>query len=398
MNCWKILGIEQTFDLAAIKTAYAAKAKEWHPEEHPEEFQQLQQAYRIATRLAKAQRGRGAGNPVVTKIVPGSGQDTVIQEKMPAEKEVAEKETAGTPVIAEKVDNSPVIMDNISEPEQSYDYGGLSQGFDYEAVEEAELKDQFFKDFFSIAWNPYLMNNLLCWECVLKRAPYELLLAKTAFRYNFVRTACCLSGWRRKTLLFFEKWLQSCPAADEHEGQKKATDLLCWKCSKISLWGKIVPTQRSVTTEQKALQNLFLSKVKRYGKNTNLAGEEDMECYLSFYLPYAADQQSKIKELYQKNNDRRLVKSTLLAMALLIAGMVIYVNVSVVPRRNDQIEQQRIQQQADEIRKYNETLQQNQNNSLDWTPEYREELMQKAIEMQEELLKERQAAPIPHKY
>lgn len=80
-------------------------------------------------------------------------------------------------------------------------------------------------------------------------------------------------------------------------------------------------------------------------------------------------------------------------MALLIVGMVVYVNVYVVPRRNAQIGQQRIQQQADEIRKYNETLQQNGNTSLEWTPEYREELMQKAIQMQEELLNEQDQFP-----
>lgn len=80
-------------------------------------------------------------------------------------------------------------------------------------------------------------------------------------------------------------------------------------------------------------------------------------------------------------------------MALLIVGMAVYVNVYVVPRRNAQIGQQRIQQQADEIRKYNETLQQNGNTSLEWTPEYREELMQKAIQMQEELLNEQDQFP-----
>lgn len=384
MNCWKILGIEQTSDLVAIKTAYAAKAKEWHPEEYPEEFQQLQQAYRIATRLAKARRGCGAVNPVVAEIVLENRQNPVVQEETPAEG-----------IIKTGLEESATeeIINDLGEPEQSYDYGELSRSFDYEVVEETDLKDQFFNDFFSVAWNPYLMNNLLCWECVLKRAPYELLLAKAAFHDNFVRTACCLSGWRRATLLFFERWLQSCPAADEEEGQKKATDLFCWKCEKIGLFGKLVPTQRCATVEQKALHEVFLSKVKRCGKNTDLASEEDMECYLSYYLPYATEKQSQIKEKYQKNNDGRLLLSTLLVMALLIVGMAVYVNVYVVPRRNAQIEQQRIQQQADEIKKYNETLQQNGNTSLEWTPEYREELMQKAIQMQEELLNEQDQFP-----
>lgn len=53
MNVWAILGIDPTKDTAAIKRAYAQRAKAVHPEEHPEEFQQLQQAYQLALRQAK---------------------------------------------------------------------------------------------------------------------------------------------------------------------------------------------------------------------------------------------------------------------------------------------------------------------------------------------------------
>lgn len=48
MNIWKILGIEPTTDKRAIKRAYAAKTKETHPEEKPEEFKQLYEAYQAA--------------------------------------------------------------------------------------------------------------------------------------------------------------------------------------------------------------------------------------------------------------------------------------------------------------------------------------------------------------
>lgn len=386
MNCWMILGIEQTSDLAAIKAAYAAKAKEWHPEEHPGEFQQLQQAYRSASRFAKAQKG-SAVNPAAAKIAAENQQNAVIYEEAPTV-ETAEKEEMIQP---------REIADDIGESAQDYDYGELRQSFDYEFVEEADLNDQFFREFFSIAWNPYLMNNLVCWEYILKRSPYERLLSKTAFRYNFVRTACNLSGWQRKTLLFFEKWLQSCPAADADGAQKKETDLFWWRVRKIGFFGKIVPTQRCVTNEQKVLHDVFLSKVKRCGMDTSLIREADVECYLSFYLPYAAAKQSKMKDLYYGSSQGRTLFSMLLLMVPLIIGMVIYVNVCAVPRQNQkaarEIEQQRIQQQAEEIRKSYEMFQEGDNNSLEWTPEYRQELMQKAVQMQEELLREGESVP-----
>lgn len=33
------------------------------------------------------------------------------------------------------------------------------------------------REFFDIAWNPYLMNHLVCWEYILKRSPYDKLHA-----------------------------------------------------------------------------------------------------------------------------------------------------------------------------------------------------------------------------
>lgn len=53
MNIWQILGLEPTGDLAAIKAAYAVQAKRYHPEDHPEEFRTLHDAYRQAVRYAK---------------------------------------------------------------------------------------------------------------------------------------------------------------------------------------------------------------------------------------------------------------------------------------------------------------------------------------------------------
>ena len=45
---WTTLGIEPTKDVSAIKRAYAEKAKTCHPEEDPEGFMKLRQAYQAA--------------------------------------------------------------------------------------------------------------------------------------------------------------------------------------------------------------------------------------------------------------------------------------------------------------------------------------------------------------
>lgn len=51
MNAWKILGIEPTSDKKTIKRAYAKLLKQYHPEENPEEFKQIQAAYQQCLHL-----------------------------------------------------------------------------------------------------------------------------------------------------------------------------------------------------------------------------------------------------------------------------------------------------------------------------------------------------------
>ena len=53
MDCFEVLGIERTDEVKKIKRAYAAKAKECHPEEYPEEFQILHDAYEEALSTAR---------------------------------------------------------------------------------------------------------------------------------------------------------------------------------------------------------------------------------------------------------------------------------------------------------------------------------------------------------
>jgi len=53
LSCWDILEIAPTKDKQEIKRAYAKKAIIYHPEENPEEFKTLQNAYKSALAYAK---------------------------------------------------------------------------------------------------------------------------------------------------------------------------------------------------------------------------------------------------------------------------------------------------------------------------------------------------------
>jgi|GEM_PF-2263159 len=53
LSCWDILEIAPTKDKQEIKRAYAKKTIIYHPEENPEEFKTLQNAYKNALAYAK---------------------------------------------------------------------------------------------------------------------------------------------------------------------------------------------------------------------------------------------------------------------------------------------------------------------------------------------------------
>lgn len=53
-DVWKVLGIEPTTDKKKIKKAYAETVKGCHPEEHPEEFKKVYEAYQMALKNCSA--------------------------------------------------------------------------------------------------------------------------------------------------------------------------------------------------------------------------------------------------------------------------------------------------------------------------------------------------------
>ena len=54
VNAWEYLGIEPNSDKRTIKLAYARRAKECNPEDKPDEFMTLRQAYETALKAISA--------------------------------------------------------------------------------------------------------------------------------------------------------------------------------------------------------------------------------------------------------------------------------------------------------------------------------------------------------
>jgi len=86
MDFWELLELKPTRDTTAIRRAYAQKARDYHPEEDPEGFLKLREAYQAALDYAQ---GREAPQPPAAERDGMDNQDEAQDEAQPEEAEEA---------------------------------------------------------------------------------------------------------------------------------------------------------------------------------------------------------------------------------------------------------------------------------------------------------------------
>lgn len=86
MGFWKILEIEPTRDISAIRRAYAQKTRSCHPEENPEDFLELRKAYQSA--MDYAEKGSMPSQPELIRKQKNAEEDL----KRPSLEELPEKD------------------------------------------------------------------------------------------------------------------------------------------------------------------------------------------------------------------------------------------------------------------------------------------------------------------
>lgn len=149
-NQWSILGIEVTTNISKIKAAYAKKAKLVHPEEYPEEFQELQKAYKSAIKYAKLQNTYKTtieNNKILSdKYI---SQD-ILEEQIISDKEIISK-TEDIPKKETKIDRTVVLKsdnitsNNITKEERILNKDEISQS-DNIAKEQTILNNDMILD------------------------------------------------------------------------------------------------------------------------------------------------------------------------------------------------------------------------------------------------------------
>lgn len=66
MNCWDVLGISPNLDIDEIRKAFATQSRKHHPEDDPEGFKMLRDAYNQAVKIAKLQESQYQSLPFGT--------------------------------------------------------------------------------------------------------------------------------------------------------------------------------------------------------------------------------------------------------------------------------------------------------------------------------------------
>jgi len=164
-----ILQIEPTEDIKKIKHAYAVLSKIYHPEEHPEEFKEIQEAYKAALSFAKRKSELG--------VIQEDKTDTNISDQK--EKQAAEEK------------------DNVTD---DY-YEDLFKS--YEIEKQSKIKEQgiFFKHKISYLILNTNVGTVEMWRNILKREEFNLAVYDSSFIQEMIN---CLKSNNVSVEILFE--------------------------------------------------------------------------------------------------------------------------------------------------------------------------------------------------
>lgn len=370
-NQWSILGIEATANISEIKAAYAKKAKLVHPEEYPEEFQELQKAYKSAMKYAKMQNTYkvAAKVPNIEKkeIIPDDKvvfkPDNIIKEEIKSNKnDILElkdipEDTIESPNIFNKKTVSiqkDIIWKEIA-PKHKETIIDDEPEFVYDEISYEEKSQQCILDMICLAKNIYLINDIRCWEWFFSREEYRELYQNDAFRLNFVETIRQIFGWTRKTLLYIEAFLKT-----YQKGASKPTETntIKWKVLKRpKLFDHMKAKQNNVTNAQKKVHDIILAGVKNNGYLGNINDHDSFLEYIRIYLDYAHNNIGRVEDLYQSGRNSTHILTYICAFAIVLIILMLYGLVS--GKNYQQTEQEKRlekqeQQRLENIEKWNQ--------------------------------------------
>lgn len=314
MNLWEWLDISPTSDIREIKSAYARAAKRYHPEEHPEEFKELQKAYKKALLYAKLQNGAAeTGQKSQSAGIPKQPPEQTAENR--PDESMREKEES--------------IWKEDTVPEAAFDAEQSQEAvFDFSRIDSYGDKEQFFRSFYLLVYNPYLINNRLAWNSFLCQSSSVLLFQDPFFRREFVLTVCSVYGLKRDTVLYFEQYLLQFhrPEFAPQDGIWETSFPCFLKLKHRRLTPSLLGSKEFRGKEGKAFQNQVMSVLGRRKRQISWDRQQDVEAYMQIYLLFANDNEEKLARLYRKRKCFLWDVAGLPALILIFFILTIMVN------------------------------------------------------------------------
>lgn len=187
LTAYQVLGLDSDASTEEVKEAYARLSKEYHPEENPEEFQLLHEAYVTLTR-----GGRRANraivvetSPIEKKAAPEVKESDLVFRNIPkAEEVVDEEETAPDLSFGRSIKQAKKQQEEIKEQAQS--------NFNFDAsIQQAQRQEeeQFKQDIqkcvneLAVLFTPPNCNELKRFKAFFGRKECEKVFFSKSFIY-----------------------------------------------------------------------------------------------------------------------------------------------------------------------------------------------------------------------
>ena len=184
-EAYEILHLKRGSSQEEIKEAYAALSKQYHPEEHPEEFQKIHEAYMTLRRSRRRQRTERQNLGSEVKTNPSEATETFTEESF-----ADAAEESGNQDISGKCTESEAQAEAQN---QAHDTEAASQYRFDEVIEENERKDEQLLILLiqkalvemEMLLKPQYCDKLKLFQQFFKKPEYQTALKQPAFMAYF---------------------------------------------------------------------------------------------------------------------------------------------------------------------------------------------------------------------
>ncbi len=361
---WEWLGISPTTDLLTIKKAFAAKTKEYHPEEYPSEFMALQKAYKSAVAYAKA--ANGSAQPVtdlrqehfeegvtlsIPQLLSSVGQE--MDGSARREQETYSGNLMQDVAAAESVSN-PEPEKNTREREEHFDYGEITRR------EQEQIERRFFCGFTAIAENPSICQNEKIWRTFLRTEEFLPYFESEDFCLKFLQAIVARGYFHREIVQIFQErpaHKAAIGAMLRREAKayaalnpvtQKSYDKALKKTMRMAKRKLRLPSIAKGSREALTLHQSVLRRARLSGLSADVNTWQGAGQYLEIYLPYAADNLVQIQKIGRSSRRAAKIVDVLVVLGCfaMVAGLI--VNVWVLPRARQRDHVPVLQEQFEE--------------------------------------------------